>query len=54
MPIEPEPVNGLMIKNSVSSGGIPKKLNTGDAIVEMICESPLACNNSTIEKIATR
>ena len=54
MPIEPEPVNGLKIKNSVSSLGIPKKLNTGEAAFESKEESPLMDNNSTTAKIATR
>ena len=54
IPIEPDPVNGLMIRNSVNSPGIPKTLKIGDAIPEIMEESPLACNNSTIEKIATK
>ncbi len=54
IPIEPEPVNGRMIKNSVSSDGMPKRLKTGDAIFEIKTESPLACKSSTIENIATR
>ena len=54
IPIEPEPVKGLMIKNSVSSLGIPKTLNIGEAIVEIAFDSPLACKSSTMEKIATR
>ena len=54
MPIDPEPVNGRIIKNSVSSLGIPKILNIGEARLEMTDERPLACKSSTIEKMATK
>ena len=52
--MEPEPVKGLIIKNSVSSLGMPNRLKIGDAKLDIIDERPLACNSSTIEKIATR
>ena len=42
IPIEPEPVNGRMIKNSVSSAGIPKTLKIGDVIFEIKRDNPLA------------
>ena len=42
MPIEPEPVNGLKIKNSVSSLGIPKKPKMGAVSFEISLERPLA------------
>ena len=54
IPIEPEPVNGRMIKNSVSSDGMPNRLKIGEVIFEIKIDSPLACKSSTIEKIATR
>ena len=47
-------MNGLKIKNSVSSLGIPKKPKIGAVSFEISLERPLACNNSTIENIATR
>ena len=54
IPIEPEPVNGRIIKNSVSSDGIPKIPKIGDASFEISKDNPLACKSSTIEKMATR
>ena len=54
IPIEPEPVNGRMIKNSVNSLGIPKILKIGEARLDITRERPLACKSSTIEKIATK
>ena len=54
MPIDPEPVNGLNIKNSVSWLGIPKKLNIGAMKPDMTDDKPLIDKSSTIAKIATR
>ena len=39
--IDPEPVNGRKIKNSVSSLGIPKKLNIGADVFDIIDEITL-------------
>lgn len=47
-------MKGLKIKNSVSSVGMPKKSNTGDANFAKIAEIPLIAKSSTMEKIATR
>ena len=52
--IEPDPVNGRKIKNSVSSEGIPKKLNIGLNSWVKYAEIPLIDSNSTTAKIATR
>lgn len=54
IPIEPEPVKGRSIKNSVSSLGIPRKPKAGAVSFEISLESPLAESSSTIENIATK
>ena len=54
IPIEPEPVKGLNIKNSVSSVGILNKLKIGAIALAKIAEIPLIASSSTTAKIATR
>ena len=50
----PEPENGRITKNSVSSLGMPRNENTGETAVVRSCERPESLNSSTAAKIATR
>ena len=54
IPIDPDPVNGRKIRNSVSSEGIPKILKIGAAAFEIIADIPLIDKSSTTAKIATK
>ena len=54
IPIDPEPVNGRRIINSVSSVGMPKILKIGDAKFARTEDNPLIERSSTTAKIATK
>ena len=54
IPIDPDPVNGRKIRNSVNSEGIPNTLKIGSASFEIMIETPLKERSSTTANIATK